>query len=76
MNRDVKREKKGFCAGCFGCITPCGKREGKYKADESGNKKRLCEDDIGLVGLVDNGWGGLAVVNCSLRFMYHAEEKR
>ena len=24
MNRNLKREKQGFCAGCYGCISPCG----------------------------------------------------
>jgi len=29
LNRNLKREKQGFCAGCHGCICPCGRREGK-----------------------------------------------
>ena len=27
MNRDFKRENRGFCSGCYGCISPCGRRE-------------------------------------------------
>ena len=29
MNRDLKREKQGFCAGCYSCICPCGHRKRK-----------------------------------------------
>ena len=25
MNQKTDREKEGYCAGCYGCVKPCGK---------------------------------------------------
>tara|TARA_B100001123_G_C15044811_1_gene921053 strand:+ start:587 stop:697 length:111 start_codon:yes stop_codon:yes gene_type:complete len=34
MNRNMEREKKGYCIRCFSCVRPCGKEKDADKTKE------------------------------------------